>query len=101
MIAMVPVKQPRTRIGRGQGNDVALPSPSVSRFHADIMRDKDGFWIVDLNSSDGVLVNSIRISAPTRIQSGDLISIGDYILRFVTGANEMPLKPPAVPPHRA
>jgi pSer/pThr/pTyr-binding forkhead associated (FHA) protein len=77
------VKQPRSRLGRGEENDIVFRSPTISRYHADIIRDSDGFWIGDLGSSSGVLVNSVPIVIQTLLNSGDLIGIGEYELRFV------------------
>ena len=51
---------------------------AVSRRHARIFRGEDGFYVEDLGSSNGTLVNEETLAArePRRLQPGDLIEIG-------------------------
>ena len=55
------VKQPRARIGRQGDNDIVLDDASVSRYHAIVTRDADGFWIEDTGSKRGVFVDGERV----------------------------------------
>ena len=44
--------------GRAADNIVAFPDDAnVSRYHAEIEHRGDGFWVIDLNSSNGTTVN--------------------------------------------
>ena len=72
-----------TVIGRESGNDVVLGDASISRRHAEVYADADGYYIRDLESSNGVLVNQVRISNPNRLSHGDRIVIGGLILYFI------------------
>lgn len=76
-------------LGRSSSNDLPLDDPSVSRVHAKIVRRDDGFYILDTGSKHGTLVNTRRISEPTRLQSGDQILVGRTILSF-NGAPTVP-----------
>ncbi len=77
-------------LGRSSSNDLPLDDPSVSRIHAKIVRRDDGFYILDTGSKHGTLVNTRRISEPTRLQAGDQILVGRTILSF-NGAPTVPL----------
>jgi pSer/pThr/pTyr-binding forkhead associated (FHA) protein len=66
-------------IGRDPSNKLAFHQGEddlVGRKHAKIIRQADGFVIVDLNSRNGTFVNNERISGPTRLKSGDVIEFG-------------------------
>src|SRR6516164_9742485 len=81
-----PVKQPRTRIGRGEENDIVLDDAFVSRYHAIISRDREGFWIEDI-SSGGLLVDGRPISTQTLLESGSSLRIGELSFSFVVTEN--------------
>ncbi|MBT8131338.1 MAG: AAA family ATPase, partial [Gammaproteobacteria bacterium] len=49
VIAIYPLEQERTLIGREADNEVPIDSPYVSRHHTLIVRDELGFWITDIN----------------------------------------------------
>ncbi len=74
-----PLSGPRVRLGRGSDNDVVLSDVSVSRYHAEIRRDGDGWSIFDLKSTNGVELNRAAVQrAP--LQAGDRLSIGVFEL---------------------
>ena len=68
-------------IGRGDGNELVLPGREVSRRHALIVKQSQGFSLNDLGSANGTLVNQRPVSDPTAIGSQDTIHIGRYSLR--------------------
>jgi pSer/pThr/pTyr-binding forkhead associated (FHA) protein len=82
------VKQPRTRIGRQSDNDIVLDDASVSRYHAIVSRDADGFWIEDTGSKRGVFVDGTRVTVQARLQNGASIRIGDIGMRFAVEYGE-------------
>ena len=57
---VVPLAGGRVRLGRGSDNDVVLSDVSVSRYHAEILREADGWTVHDLKSTNGVEVNGCR-----------------------------------------
>ena len=70
-------------IGRSQDAQVSNPSdPHLSRSHAQVFVQGDAVLITDLGSSNGALVNGQKISAPTVLLAGDLVSIGSQQFRF-------------------
>ncbi len=64
------------QIGRDPGNDVVLPSPSVSRFHAQVERVGQRYRVEDLRSSNGTFVNGERIDGSVWLKPEDTIRIG-------------------------
>lgn len=62
-------------LGRGADRNLILSHPQVSREHARIERDADGFFLTDTGSRHGTFVNGIRTST-TRLRSGDKIALG-------------------------
>lgn len=71
----------RLRIGRAEENDLVLPDPRVSRFHAEIERGPRGYVLRDLGSTNGTLVGERRIRERL-LEDGDLISMGDTRMEF-------------------
>ena len=70
-------------IGRSPKNTIVLDSPKVSRRHAIINLQNGGeFWLIDLGSSNGTLLNKRRIHQPLRLSGYDQIVIGDSIFTF-------------------
>lgn len=64
------VEQDRFLIGRGRHCDLVIDSAKVSREHAVIRREADGWWIEDLGSSNGTWHRQARIDR-RRIADGD------------------------------
>lgn len=73
-------------LGRDEGNDVVIDSPSVSDFHAEITTDAQSPLIVDLLSANGTFVNERRISGRCQLQAWDVIRLGTVELE-VTDPN--------------
>ncbi|RSL16521.1 serine phosphatase RsbU (regulator of sigma subunit) [Edaphobacter aggregans] len=80
----VPIETFPFTIGRQADRDLSLLNPQVSRQHAVIERDGDGFVIRDLGSRHGTLVNGLKIEM-AQLQSGDRIQPGasNVVLVFV------------------
>ena len=72
---------PRLLIGRSEHNDIAVTSRFVSRHHALLVRSANTTFLMDLNSTNGTLVNSRRVSNHVLLHE-DVISIGDHRIKF-------------------
>ncbi|MEL6715400.1 MAG: FHA domain-containing protein, partial [Planctomycetota bacterium] len=73
-------------VGRGADNDVALDGdswPSVSTTHARFELRGEELWVVDLDSSNGVLVGGERIDFEARLDVGDQVRLGSVGPRFL------------------
>ena len=71
----------RTRIGRGDENDVALADPSVSRAHAVVEVDGAEPIVRDLGSTNGTFVNGERVAVRT-LCNGDELTFGNTRMQF-------------------
>lgn len=76
------VRGERFLIGRGRHCDLVLDSAKVSREHALLRREADGWWIEDLGSSNGTWLGRARVER-RRIADGDEYSICAEKLRCV------------------
>ncbi|MDR1086080.1 MAG: sigma 54-interacting transcriptional regulator [Deltaproteobacteria bacterium] len=72
----------KTVLGRSSDCDLILFDRSASRNHAEISKIDDNYFIVDLNSTNGTLVNDLPITLQTRLKSFDCIKIGQEIFIF-------------------
>jgi pSer/pThr/pTyr-binding forkhead associated (FHA) protein len=73
------------RLGRDAGSDVVVSGHEVSRQHAEIQRDPDGYLLVD-TSVNGTYVNGQRIGKTHRLSRADVIRIGNDEFRFYADA---------------
>jgi pSer/pThr/pTyr-binding forkhead associated (FHA) protein len=72
---------PVTSIGRASSNSVVLDDDYVSNAHALLLLRGQQWWLEDLNSRNGTLVNGVRLTESTVVGPGDVIIIGNMQLR--------------------
>jgi len=75
----------RSTVGRAASADVQLDDPSTSADHAELRFAIGDWWVADLGSTNGTLVNDHQIEAPTRIRGGDVVQFGRIRMEFVVG----------------
>jgi diguanylate cyclase (GGDEF)-like protein len=73
-------------LGRGGDCDIRINDHSVSRRHARIQPNADGYYAVDLQSTNGTYVNDVPASM-YRLKDGDYLRVGNCIYRFLAGGN--------------
>jgi diguanylate cyclase (GGDEF)-like protein len=73
-------------IGRGSDCDIRINDHSVSRRHARIQPGAEGYYAVDLNSTNGTFVNDVPASMQ-KLKDGDYLRVGNCIYRFLAGGN--------------
>lgn len=76
-----PLGSSEVLIGRQDSCDIVVPDPDTSRRHARISRRDDGWWISDLESTNGTFVNG-KVIKERRLVSGDRIRIGGTEFEF-------------------
>jgi hypothetical protein len=69
-------------IGRGRESDIVLPEKGISRQHAQLQRQPEGWVLVDLGSTNGTRLNgqSLAPHKPEPLHGGDRIGIGSCVL---------------------
>ncbi len=73
----VPLTHWENLVGRARGCDIILNLSSVSRSHGTLIRDSQGVWKYnDLESKNGSLINGRKVTEPTVVKSGDVLTIG-------------------------
>jgi diguanylate cyclase (GGDEF)-like protein len=73
-------------LGRGSDCDIRINDHSVSRRHARIQPGADGYYAVDLQSTNGTFVNDV-LSSICKLKDGDYLRVGNCIYRFLMGGN--------------
>ena len=58
------------RIGRVAGNDIVLPSPDISRQHAQVTPVGDQALLTDLGSTDGTWLDGQRMTGAVKLEPG-------------------------------
>lgn len=73
-----------TVIGRDTGASIELGDLQVSRRHALLVRAAEGFFVKDLGSRNGVLINQRRVPPrqQAKLRNGDVLSVGRTTLVF-------------------
>jgi FhaA, N-terminal domain/FHA domain len=80
------ITKPVTVLGRSATCDVRLDDPNVSRRHAELRQQGTSYWIIDLDSTNGVEVNGARVER-AKLDQGDKVTVGETELVF---ARELP-----------
>jgi pSer/pThr/pTyr-binding forkhead associated (FHA) protein len=74
-------------VGRSDDADVVLDDVTVSRRHAEFIRDARGWQCRDVGSLNGTYVNRERIET-TALSGGDEVQIGKYRFVFLVGGGK-------------
>lgn len=85
--AVMAIKAPVMTIGRAEANDLILPDPSVSRFHAEVEATEKGYVLRDLSSTNGTFLNGVLI-ASEYLEPGDRIRLGETEIEFRSGPRD-------------
>jgi hypothetical protein len=75
------ITKQRTVIGRSRDCDVQIEDPSASRRHAEVRQEGTAYWIIDLDSTNGLEVNGLRTQR-AKLDHGDKITIGSTEISF-------------------
>lgn len=76
-----------TTAGRHPDSDIFLDDITVSRRHAEFVREGDGFAVRDVGSLNGTYLNRERIEHAL-LAGGDEVQVGKYRLVFLAGTGE-------------
>ena len=87
---MMEVRSPLAHVGRGAHNDIVVADESVSDSHAKLQRREDGWYVVDMGSTNGTYVGGRRIEAEAPLIGAPDVRFGGvkFIFRVPDGAAE-------------
>jgi pSer/pThr/pTyr-binding forkhead associated (FHA) protein len=79
--------------GRDPSCEIFVDSPHISRKHFEMAHTNEGFFVTDLGSSNGTKINGNKIPPhePTRVESGDTISVMSVDMLFEIRDTQFPL----------
>ena len=69
-------------VGRGAHNDVRLSDESVSETHAKLQKREDGWYVVDMDSTNGTYVGGSRVSGERKVEGSPDLRFGGMKFRF-------------------
>ncbi len=76
--------RPTTRIGRGTESDLRIDDPGISRIHAELRRSGGDVTVVDVGSTNGVVVDGEQVEQ-ARLRDGSRVVMGSTTLVFHQG----------------
>ena len=78
-----PLTQSVSKIGRDQTNNISITNDHyISRHHAWVLQMQGGYWVEDLGSTNGTLLNGEPLGERKQIASGDRLTFGKTELVF-------------------
>ena len=80
--SVLTIDGPTVVLGRGDDADLRIPDPSLSRMHVRFERDGETLLVTDMDSLNGTLVEGARLTQPQRLESGQLLTLGNVLVRF-------------------
>ena len=68
-------------VGRSPDSTLDIEDDYASGRHAHFYRDVDSWIVADMGSTNGTVVNGLRITRPTRVGNGDIVRVGRTSIR--------------------
>ena len=69
-------------IGRGERCAIRLQDTYVSQVHARLYAENGSWYVEDLGSTNGTLLNDRRVDSPLEIHAGDVLKLGKTVLEL-------------------
>ncbi len=79
--------QPEVLLGRDPVCELRLEDEAVSARHAKLSFHHGQWWVEDLHSTNGTVLNSIKLTTPTVLTDGDEVRCGTATLRVQLSVN--------------
>jgi hypothetical protein len=71
----------RAVLGRSKDADLQVPDPNVSRRHAELRQEGNTYWLVDLDSTNGIEVRGKRVKR-LKLEDGSRFTMGSTEITF-------------------
>lgn len=87
----VPFDRPSITIGRKPSNDLSFNRAEISGSHAAFVFENNEYFVMDLGSTNGTLLNGAQLVAREKysLQDKDLITVSPYTIQFVVEDESM------------
>lgn len=85
-------KKKISRIGKQNDNDIVINDKTVSRTHMEIEATLDSYLLRDLNSTNGTLINDIRVKEAF-LSPGDVITVGNTKIEYQAFNEKVQMEP--------
>lgn len=72
----------RATMGRSVNNDLQIVDRRMSRTHAEVFEQGGAYYVRDLGSKNGTLLNGNSVTLPVLVNEGDIIQVGDSEVVF-------------------
>ena len=82
---LMTLEQASYTIGKKRGEvELVLSDPSISRLHARIVKEEDGFYLEDMNSTNGTFKNGLQLQPyeKRKLEEGDEITLGKVTVLY-------------------
>jgi hypothetical protein len=79
------LKGEKTTVGRVDDNTFAVPEPSVSSHHCELVQRGSDLLVRDLNSTNGTFINGEQVTEAV-LKPGHILRLGQLEMRFEAGA---------------
>jgi serine phosphatase RsbU (regulator of sigma subunit) len=81
-------------VGRSSSADVRVADRFLSRQHARLYREADGWYVETLSTRSPTLLNGTAIGGPTRVGPGDVLRLAETVVHIAPAAGSAPGAPP-------
>jgi pSer/pThr/pTyr-binding forkhead associated (FHA) protein len=87
----VPFDRPSITIGRKPNNDLAFNRPEISGSHAAFLFENNQYFVMDLGSTNGTLLNGAQLVAREKygLQDKDVITVAPFTIQFIVEEESM------------
>jgi pSer/pThr/pTyr-binding forkhead associated (FHA) protein len=75
--------------GRGGRSDIIIMNSFTSTQHARVYLKEGQYWLEDLKSTNGTLLNEVQVKKPIVLANGDRLRVGGVTFQFVRWGYEM------------
>jgi pSer/pThr/pTyr-binding forkhead associated (FHA) protein len=83
------LKADNITLGRDLSNDIVVQDPEVSRWHLQLFRNPDGYSVKDMGSTNGTVLNGIRLTGSKPLKVFDTVELGTAVrLHYIYDTEE-------------
>lgn len=83
------LKADNITLGRDLSNDIVIQDPEVSRWHLQLFRNPDGYSVKDMGSTNGSVLNGIRLTGSKPLKVFDTVELGTAVrLHYIYDTEE-------------